>query len=127
MKPAAESRRYARQAGWILIGYCFDPLPERCFMNSRIVSLMLIGGLFATACVAAEAPPATPETDQQRIDSLIGQNRMLAEEIKGLQVEYERPKSKEEAFAACMQAAKGATSAMAAESIGEHCDQLLKR
>ena len=97
-------------------------------MKSMIASLVLIGGFVATACAAADMPSATTAlTDQQRIDSLTHQNQMLVEEIKALQAEYERPRTIEETFAACMQAARGTTSAMAAESIGGHCDKLLKK
>jgi hypothetical protein len=50
---------------------------------------------------------------------------MLIEENQKLRVLADRPKTKEEAFAICMQATKGHDSAMAAESIGGHCDKLL--
>ena len=72
-------------------------------------------------------PVSSLKSDQERIDYLIKQNQMLIEVIKSLKAESDRPKTKEEAFAACMQAAKGATNPMSAESIGGHCDQLLKK
>jgi hypothetical protein len=93
------------------------------------VALMFVASSAVVAAHAAEPnpPPATPLSDGQRIDSLIQQNQSLVEEIQRLTVVFERPKTKEEAFAVCMQAAKGQTSPMAAESIGRHCDQLLKK
>ncbi len=93
-----------------------------------IVAFILGVSVVAAAAQAAEPnPSAAPTSDSQRIDSLIRQNQLLAEEIQKLRAESDRPKTKEEAFAACMQAAKGQTSPMAAESIGGHCDLLLKK
>jgi hypothetical protein len=80
--------------------------------------------------VLADEPISTGTSalsDAQRIDSLIQQNRILTETNAELRTQCDRPKTKEEAFAACMQAAKGGSSPMAAESIGGHCDQLLKK
>jgi len=89
-------------------------------------ALMLIAfGLASTVSPADDKP--SPLSDKERIDALIKQNQMLIEDNMRLRAIAERPKTREEIFATCMQATKGETSAMAAESIGEHCDQLLKR
>ena len=90
------------------------------------IFLAVATGMYA-AHAEANPAPTTPLSDNQRIDSLIRQNQVLVEEIQRLRTEAERPKTKEEAFAACMQAAKGQISPMAAESIGGHCDLLLKK
>lgn len=74
----------------------------------------------------ATAPQAAALTAEQRIDALILENQALAEQVRRLASEAARPRTREEAFASCMQAAGGKTSAMAAESIGSHCAQLLK-
>jgi hypothetical protein len=94
--------------------------------NMFAIFLALAGGFFAADAIANPLP-AAPLSDTQRIDSLIRQNQILVEEIQRLRAEAERPKTKEEAFAACMQAARGQSSPMAAESIGGHCDLLLKK
>jgi hypothetical protein len=98
-------------------------------MKLVIAPFLVAAVLVSASSFAAEEAldPAAPKSNQERIDSLVQQNQALIEEIKRLRVEAERPKTQEETFAACMQAAKGQTSPMAAESIGEHCDQLLKR
>lgn len=90
---------------------------------------LVLSFCFACAANAAEpaAPAQAPMSDKERIDFLIRQNKALVDENERLHGLCERPKTKEEAFAACMQAAKGDKSPMAAESIGEHCDQLLKK
>ncbi len=93
------------------------------------IAILLIASSVVCGVHAAEPSPIKVEnlSDSQRVDYLIRQNQLLAEEIQRLQVDSARPKNKEDAFAACMQAAKGQTSPMAAESIGDHCDQLLKK
>lgn len=93
-------------------------------------SLVPVAALVATLVVGAAtafaADPA-PATDKERIDYLMRQSQRQSEEIAQLKTEVARPKSRQEAFAQCMQAAGTAPSAMAAESIGEHCDKLLKQ
>ena len=96
-------------------------------MNIKIFGFVVATCLASGMCAAADTSAVTPPTtDQERIDSLIKQNQLLTEIITGLKAESERPKTREEVFTACMQAAKG-SSAMAAESIGGHCDQLLRK
>ena len=97
-------------------------------MKSAIVSILVASGA-AVASHAAEPNPtaATPLSDSQRIESLIHQNQLLVEQIQRLTIDLERPRTKAEAFASCMQATKGQTNPMAAESIGEHCDLIMKR
>ena len=85
-----------------------------------LLSFILITGV----CVAGDKPATAPMSDQQVIDNLVQQNKMLIAENLRLS---KRPTTREEAFAMCMQAAKGDKGAMAAESVGEHCDQLLKQ
>ena len=98
------------------------------FMKSALAVILLASSaVFAAQAAEPGSKAATSLTDSQRIDSLIQQNQLLVEEIQRLRAESDRPKSREEAFAACMQATKGQTSPMAAESIGGHCDQLLKK
>ena len=88
-------------------------------MKSVIASIVVAAGVVFAAHAADPNPtPATPLSEGQRIDSLLRQNELLVEEIRQLRLESERPKTKEEAFAACT---------MAAESIGGHCDLLLKK
>lgn len=97
-------------------------------MKLKIFPLLVIAGLIAGPCAAADASKLTAQkTDRERIDSLIQQNQILIETIRSLKLESDRPKTREETFAVCMQAAKGETSPMAAESIGGHCDQILKK
>lgn len=97
-------------------------------MKIRIFGFLVAINLVSAMYAVADTPAMTaPTTDQQRIDSLIKQNQMLTDMVTRLRIDSERPKTKEEAFSACMQAAKGSSSAMAAESIGGHCDQLLRK
>jgi hypothetical protein len=93
------------------------------------IAFILVASSAVVAAHAGEPNPtaAVPLSDSQRIESLIRQNQLLVEEIQRLSIESERPKTKVEAFASCMQATKGQSNPMAAESIGEHCDLLLKR
>jgi hypothetical protein len=90
------------------------------FLTALIVS-------FATHAAEANSANTSPMSDKERVDLLIRQNQVLLEENQRLKGQCERPKSREEIFASCMQAAKGETSPMSAESIGGHCDQLLKK
>lgn len=97
-------------------------------MKNTIAILLLASGFASAVCAAESRPESTaPMSDKQRIDGLIRQNQMLMEENARLKGQGTRSRTKEEAFAMCMQAAKGQTSPMAAESIGSHCDQLLKK
>ena len=97
-------------------------------MNHIAAALLVTIGLLPCAAVADDKPASSAAmSDKERIDSLIRQNQMLVEEQTKLKSQCEIPRTKEQNFAMCMQAAKGETSAMAAESIGEHCDQLLKK
>jgi hypothetical protein len=94
-------------------------------MKSLFAGLLVCAALAGASCLADDRPgAAAPMSDAQRLDTLIRENQRLVEENTRLS---SRPQSREEAFAICMQAAQGQTSPMAAESIGEHCDQLLKR
>lgn len=93
-------------------------------MSNISIALLASLTLLTSICATANEPAAAPMSDRQVIDSLVKQNQMLLAENARLS---ERPQTKEEAFAICMQAAKGPKSAMAAESIGEHCDRLLKQ
>ena len=97
-------------------------------MKSAIAILLVASSIDCTT-QAAEPPPVTaaPLSDSQRVDVLVRQNQLLLEEMQRLRIDSERPRTREDAFVACMQAAKGQTSPMAAESIGGHCDQLLKK
>lgn len=94
-------------------------------MKTIFTMLLLAGALASINCAAQDKP--APMSDKERVDYLIKQNQMLMEENARLRKESSLPRTKEEAFAVCMLAAKGETSAMAAESIGEHCDHILKR
>jgi hypothetical protein len=97
-------------------------------MKNAIATFLVAASLASSVCAAQDHPTApAPMQDKERIDYLIKQNQMLLEENIKLKGQCERPSTKEEAFASCMQAAKGGTSAMAAESIGSHCAQLLKK
>ena len=97
-------------------------------MRNTLLSLLIAASAISGLSAAQEVPEsAALKSDHDRVDALIRQNQLLIETIKSLKLESDRPKTKEEAFAACMQAAKGVRSPMAAESIGGHCDQLLKR
>jgi hypothetical protein len=94
-------------------------------MKSFFASVFLVGGLVSGAPAAEPAASGPSSSDKALIDYLVRQDQLHTEEIARLKAELARPKTRQEAFAACMQAAKG-QSAMAAESIGEHCDRLLK-
>jgi hypothetical protein len=97
-------------------------------MKSTIAFILAISSaVFGAQAAEPNQTNAAPLSDSQRIDYLTRQNQLLLEEIQRLRADSARPKTKEEAFAACMQAAKGQTSPMAAESIGGHCDLLLKQ
>ncbi|QNM96013.1 hypothetical protein [Chitinimonas koreensis] len=95
-------------------------------MKTTIAAFAAGTALLSAIAMAADQPTA-PLSDRERVDHLIRQNQVLIEENARLKGLCERPRTKEDAFAECMQAAKGGTSAMAAESIGGHCDQILKR
>ena len=73
------------------------------------------------------AQPGPAASDKERIDYLIRQDQLHTAEIARLKAEIDRPKTRAELFAACMQAAKSQTSAMGAEAVGEHCDKLWKQ
>ena len=73
------------------------------------------------------AQPGPAASDKERIDYLIRQDQLHTAEIARLRAEIDRPKTRAELFAACMQAAKNQTSAMGAEAVGEHCDKLWKQ
>ncbi len=83
---------------------------------------LLLAASFSAPAFAAD----TPMTDKERIDQLIQQNKMLLAQNTLLAEQCERPKTKEEAFAQCMQAARGEKGAMATESVGSNCRLLLK-
>ena len=81
-------------------------------------------------CAASLSAPALaadhPMTDKERIDQLIQQNKALIAQNALLIEQCERPKTTEEAFAHCMQAARGDKGAMATESVSANCRLLLK-
>ncbi len=87
----------------------------------HLTTLLLAASLTAPA-LAADAPM----TDKDRIDQLIAQNKALIAQNALLLEQCDRPKTKEEAFAQCMQAARGEKGAMATESVSASCRQLLK-
>jgi hypothetical protein len=89
------------------------------------MSAVLVASARAGEPAASTVPPASA-SDKERIDYLIRQEQLHAEEIARLKAEVSRPKSKAELFALCMLAARNQTSAMGAESIGEHCDRIWK-
>ena len=92
------------------------------------LAALLLSSCFSCARAAPDSTASTsPMTERERVDYLLWQNQALTDENARLKVLSERARTKEEAFAMCMQAAKGDKSAMAAESVGGHCDQLLKR
>lgn len=97
-------------------------------MKTIYAAVVIAASLMSGLCAAQEkAAPPTTMSERERVDYLLRQNQMLMEENQRLKAQAGRPRTKEETFAICMQAARGETSAMAAESIGGHCDQLLKR
>ena len=94
--------------------------------NTLAFVLVAVTTAFGAYAAEPSSKPAESLSDSQRIDYLLRLNQSLMEEIQRITADLERPKTKEQNFVACMQAAKGQTSAMAAESIGSHCNQLLK-
>jgi hypothetical protein len=97
-------------------------------MKYTIAACLLALGSIAAPCSAQENPaPLSAKSVQEQLDYLVKQNQMLLEEVRAMKSQLERPQTPEEVFATCMQAAKGGTSAMAAESIGSHCDKLLRK
>ena len=86
-----------------------------------LTALLLAATLSAPALAADQ-----PMTDKERIDQLIQQNKMLIAQNALLVEQCERPKTREEAFAQCMQAARGEKGAMATESVSANCRLLLK-
>ena len=97
-----------------------------CLALLPISILALASSVFA-AEAATIAPPGTTASDKERIEYLIRQDQLHTEEIARLKAEIDRPKTRPELFAACMQAAKSQTTAMGAEAVGEHCDKLWKQ
>jgi len=83
---------------------------------------LLLAASFAAPAFAADAPM----TDKDRIDQLIAQNKALIAQNTVLLEQCNRPRTKEEAFAQCMQAAGGEKGAMATESVSANCRLLLK-
>lgn len=97
-------------------------------MKTIIAALLISAGFASSACAAQDKlASAAPMSERERVDYLLKQNQMLMEENTRLRNLSDRPKTKEEAFAICMQAVRGEKSAMAVESVGGRCDQLLKR
>ena len=96
----------------------------------KSLATILLFAALAGSALAADAPSATPPaataSDRERIDYLVRQEQLHAEEIARLKAEVARPRSRAELFATCMQAARSQTSAMGAEAVGEHCDRLWK-
>ncbi|XLZ68165.1 hypothetical protein ABT364_16605 [Massilia sp. SR12] len=88
----------------------------------QYLATLLLAASFTAPALASDAPM----TDKERIDQLIQQNKALLAQNAQLLDQCDRPKSKEEAFAQCMQAARGDKGAMATESVGASCRQLLK-
>lgn len=82
--------------------------------------------LFAASITSPVLAADTPSSDKERIDQLIQQNKMLIAQNTILLEQCDRPKTKEEAFAQCMQAARGEKGAMATESVSANCRLLLK-
>ncbi len=94
----------------------------------KLACTVLALSLGAVSIASAQTAPSTaPATDSERIAFLVEQDRRHGEDIARLEAALAaKPKSKEEAFAMCMQATRGQANPMTAESIGEHCDRLLK-
>ncbi len=88
----------------------------------KYLTTLLLAASLAAPAFAADAPM----TDKERIDQLIEQNKMLIAQNARLSEQCDRPKTKEEAFAQCMQAARGEKGAMATESVSANCRLLLK-
>lgn len=82
--------------------------------------------ILSAAALAGEPPAPVPSGERERLDALIKQNLLLTEEVLRLRPLADRPRTNEELFAMCMQAAKG-QGAMAASAIGSHCSQILKK
>lgn len=82
--------------------------------------------LLAASCTMPAVAADAPLSDKERIDQLIQQNKMLIAQNALLIEQCERPKTREEAFAQCMQAARGEKGAMATESVSSNCRLLLK-
>ena len=97
-----------------------------CLAMLPISIFALASSVFA-AEPATIAPPGPTASDKERIEYLIRQDQLHTEEIARLKAEVDRPKTRPELFAACMQAAKSQTTAMGAEAVGEHCDKLWKQ
>lgn len=91
-----------------------------------LLSLSFASGAWSATTASPGSDPVCANGEQARIEQMSRQLELLTDEISKLRTEVARPKTKAEAFAFCMQATKTASSAMAAESIGEHCDRLLK-
>jgi len=89
-------------------------------------ALVLASNAFS-AEPAVAATPGPSASDKERIEYLIRQDQLHTEEIARLKAEIDRPRTRSELFAACMQAARSQTSAMGAEAVGEHCDKLWKQ
>lgn len=88
----------------------------------KYLTALLLAASVATPVLAADAQMS----DKDRIDQLIQQNKALIAQNTLLLEQCERPKTKEEAFAQCMQAARGEKGAMATESVSSNCRLLLK-
>jgi hypothetical protein len=88
----------------------------------KYLTALLLAASLAVPAFAADVPLS----DKERIDHLIQQNKMLIAQNAQLLEQCERPKTREEAFAHCMQAARGEKGAMATESVGATCRMLLK-
>jgi hypothetical protein len=88
----------------------------------KALAVLLFAASITSPVLAADAPPS----DKERIDQLIQQNKMLIAQNTILLEQCDRPKTKEEAFAQCMQAARGEKGAMATESVSANCRLLLK-
>jgi hypothetical protein len=102
-------------------------------MKIHSILFALISSLVPIEAALAAPPAGSPPTaaaapsDSDRIAFLVAQDQRHSADIARLEAANElRPKTKMEAFASCMQAARGQTNPMVAESIGEHCDRLLK-
>lgn len=88
----------------------------------KYLTALLLAASIAAPAFAADAPMS----DKDRIDQLIAQNKALIAQNTLLLEQCERPKTREEAFAQCMQAARGEKGAMATESVSANCRLLLK-